>query len=423
MSVNRPRYKWEMLLILWLAYFLNQGDRQIYSAVLPLIKADLKLSDIELGLVATIFTLSFGVLVPLAGYLGDFSAKKWIVCLSLLTFSAGTLLTGFSSGLVMLILFRSLATGVGETFYYPAANTLIGQYHRATRAQAMAVHQTALYVGIVVSSWGAGWMAELRGWRATFLAFGTGGLLLAAIVAWRLRDDRRDPELIQPTRAAGNLREALGRLLRIPTLYLLGLAFGGSVFVGAGWLMWMPTFLYDKFHLPLREAALFAVLYHHLFAFLGVLAGGRVSDRLAQSRRTIRLEVGYLGLLLAAPFIWLMGASSNLTIVYIALSCFGFFRGVYDSNIFAALFDVVPPHLRSSATGLMVSVGFIVGATSPLLLGYIKQHVGLGIGLSCLSFIYLFAAAALFIALKVFLVRDYAAEPALPHENVAAITD
>jgi MFS family permease len=424
MIARRPRYKWELLLILWLAYFLNQGDRQIYSAVLPLIKADLKLSDVELGLVATIFTLLFGVLVPLAGYLGDFTAKKWIVCLSLLTFSAGTLLTGFTSGLLTLIVFRSVATGVGETFYYPAANTLIGQYHRETRAQAMAVHQTALYVGIVVSSWAAGWMAELRGWRATFLAFGTGGLLLAAIVAWRLRDERRDPELIQPAKAAGNFREALGPLLRIPTLYLLGLAFGGTVFVGAGWLMWMPTFLYEKFHLPLREAAFFAVLYHHMFAFLGVLAGGRVSDRLAHGRRTIRLEVGCVGLLLGAPFIWLMGACSDLTMVYIALACFGFFRGVYDSNIFAALFDVVPPQLRSSATGLMVCGGFTVGATSPLLLGYIKQHVNLGIGLSCLAFVYLFAAAAIFIAMKMFLARDYTPEPAVPpRENIASSTD
>lgn len=424
MSASRPRYKWELLLILWLAYFLNQGDRQIYSAVLPLIKVDLKLSDVELGLVATIFTLVFGVLVPLAGYLGDFAAKKWIVCLSLLTFSVGTLLTGLTSGLVMLIVFRSVATGVGETFYYPAANTLIGQYHRETRAQAMAVHQTALYVGIVFSSWGAAWMAELHGWRATFMAFGAGGLLLAAIVGWRLRDERHDPALVQPARAAVDVKAALRTLLRIPTLYFLGFAFGGTVFVGTGWLMWMPTFLYETFHLPLREAALYAVLYHFLFAFLGVLVGGRVSDRLARRRRTIRLEVGYVGLLLATPFIWLLGAGSGLTVIYMALACFGFFRGVYDSNIFAALFDVVPPHLRSSATGLMVCGGFSVGAISPLLLGYIKEHVGLGVGLSGLAIVYLFAAAAIFVAVKLFLPRDYTHDPAiLPCEPAASLPD
>ena len=307
MNAPRPRYRWELLLILWVAYFLNQGDRQIYSAVLPLIKTDLKLSDVELGLVATTFTLLYGVFVPLAGCLGDFVPKKWILCLSLLTFSVGTLLTGFSGGLLMLIVFRSVATGVGEAFYYPAANALIGQYHRDTRAQAMAVHQTSLYVGIVASSWIAGWVGELHGWRTTFYTFGTFGVLMAAVVALRLRNEHRDAELAQP---AGEPVK-LGEVLR--TLYFLSAAFGGMVFVGVGWITWMPTFLYEKFHLPLRDAALYAMLYHHIFAFLGVMIGGRVSDRLAARRRTIRMEVECLGLLLGAPFIWLMGARRRTT--------------------------------------------------------------------------------------------------------------
>jgi len=99
MNKQPPFYKWELLLILWVAYFLNQGDRQIYNAVLSLIKADLGLSDVQLGLVVTVFTILYGIFVPVAGCLGDFVSKKWIVCLSLLTFSVGTLCTGFSSAI------------------------------------------------------------------------------------------------------------------------------------------------------------------------------------------------------------------------------------------------------------------------------------------------------------------------------------
>jgi MFS family permease len=406
MSAPRKNYKWELLLILWVAYFLNQGDRQIYSAVLPLIKADLKLSDVELGLVATTFTLLYGAFVPLAGCLGDFVTKKWIVCLSLLTFSVGTLLTG----LLALILFRSVATGVGESFYYPAANALIGQYHRDTRAQAMAVHQTSLYIGVVASSWIAGWVGQSHGWRTTFYTFGSFGVLLAAVVAVRLRNEHRDADLAEPVREPVKLREVLRTIVRTPTIYFLSVAFGGMVFVGVGWITWMPTFLYEKFHLPLKDAALYSMLYHHLFAFLGVMIGGRVSDRLAARRRTIRLEIEVLGLLLGAPFIWLLGASANLTLVYVALAGFGFFRGLYDSNLFAALFDVIPPRYRSSATGLMLSCAFTVGATSPILLGYVKQHLSLGIGLSSLAFVYLFSAAVIFVALKVFFAKDYIQE-------------
>jgi MFS family permease len=409
--MKRPRYKWELLALLWVAYFLNQGDRQIYSAVLPLVKLDLKLSDVQLGLVATTFTLLYGVFVPLAGCLGDFVSKKWLVFLSLLTFSVGTLLTGFSGGLVMLILFRSVATGVGEAFYYPAANALIGQYHRDTRAQAMAVHQSSLYVGIVVSSWIAGWVGELHGWRSTFYTFGSFGILLAIVIALRLRNEHEDAADIRveakTIESPMQLGVLLRTILRTPTFYFLSMAFGGMVFVNVGWMTWMPTFLHEKFHLQLRDAALYAMLYHHIFAFLGVMVGGRLSDKFAARRKTIRLEVEILGLAVAAPFIWMMGACTELTLVYVALGAFGFFRGLYDSNLFAALFDVIPPRYRSSATGLMLSCAFSVGATSPILLGYVKQRVDLSIGLSSLAYVYVFSAVMIIVAHQWCFKKDY----------------
>lgn len=415
MTAPRPRYKWELLTILWVAYFLNQGDRQIYNAVIPLIKADLRLSDVQLGMVATVFTLLYGAFVPLAGCLGDFASKKWIVCCSLLTFSVGTLLTGFSGGVVMLIVFRSVATGIGESFYYPAANSLIGHYHRDTRAQAMSIHQTALYIGVVASSWIAGWIGELHGWRAAFCAFGFFGVILAAVAALRLRNEHLDVDPAQPAARSATqpaeppvkLSEVLRTILRIPTFYFLSVAFGGMVFAGVGWITWMPTFLYENFRLPLKDAALHSMLYHHIFAFVGVLVGARVSDRLAARRRTIRLEIEYIGLLFGAPFIWLLGASTNLMVVYVALAGFGFFRGLYDSNIIAALFDVIPPRYRSTATGLMLSCAFTVGAIAPILLGYVKQHVDLSSGLSSLAFVYLFSSVLVFVALKRFFAQDY----------------
>jgi MFS family permease len=417
---QQPRfYKWELLLILWVAYFLNQGDRQIYNAVLSLIKADLGLSDVQLGLVVTVFTVLYGIFVPIAGCLGDFVSKKWIVCLSLLTFSVGTLCTGFSSSLLLLIIFRSAATGVGEAFYYPAANSLIGQYHHATRAQAMAIHQSSLYVGIVASSWIAGWIGELHGWRATFYTFGSFGLLMAVVVAMRLRNEHRDFEVscnadipvrdVPQNSADRSVRvtEVLRSVLRTPTLYFLSAAFGGMVFVGVGFHTWMPMFLQEKFHLSLKSAALNSMLWHYMFAFIGVMVGGRVSDRLAARRPTIRMEMEYIGLLLGAPFIWFMGTSGNLTMVYVALAGFGFFRGIYDSNLFAALFDVIPPKYRSSATGLMLCCAFTVGATSPVLLGYVKQHINLSIGLSSLAFVYLLGGALILVATKLCFPKDY----------------
>ncbi len=412
----RPFYKWELLALFWLAYFFNQGDRQVFSAVLPLIKTDLGATDVQLGLAATAFTLAFGLLVPAAGIFGDLVSRKWMVVLSLLMFSGGTLLTGFAGGIAGLILFRGIATGGGEACYYPAANSLIGQYHRETRAQAMAIHITALYVGIVASSWLAAWIGERHGWRMAFYTFGCLGLLLAGVLTWRIKDDKPDQGNCGPAQPqsqaapAPGLSDMLRAVLGKPTLYFLSLAYAGMVFVNVGYMTWMPTFLYEKFHLPLAKAAFHAVLWHYLFAFIGVLVGGRTADRLAPRKRNVRMVIEGLSLLLGAPFIYLLGACSNLTILYIALAGFGFFRGMYDSNIFAAMFDIVPPRCRSSATGLMLFFAFSMGATSSVLLGFVKQAADLSVGLSALSIVYVLSAGLIFAALLLFFKHDYCEE-------------
>ena len=188
MKKFKLEYKWELIVMLWFAYFLNQGDRQIYNVVIPLIREDLKLTDVQLGLVATIFTVVFGCLVPFAGYLGDFMKRKWIVFTSLVVFSVGTLFTGFSGGLIGLIIMRGITTGGGEAFYYPAATSLISQYHQKTRAMAMSIHQTSLYVGIVASGFIAAYIGENLGWRFSFFTFGLGGILIAGYIFFRMKD-------------------------------------------------------------------------------------------------------------------------------------------------------------------------------------------------------------------------------------------
>lgn len=400
-------YRWEILGWFWIAYFLNQGDRQIYNAVLPLIKADLGASDVELGLVATGFTLVYGGLVGFAGWLSDRFSQKWIVCLSLLVFSIGTLLTGVAGGIVGLLIFRSIATGAGEAFYYPAATAVIARYHRETRAQAMAVHQTAVYVGLIVSSVLAAWIGERYGWRASFYLFGGFGLLVGLGMALRVRNDGVGS-------GAGTVREparlVLGQLLRTPSFHLLAFAFGCLVFVHVGVMTWMPTYLYEQFKMPLREAAFHAVFLHLVLASVGVLVGGRVADRFVRRRSTLRIEIKAAGLLLAAPFLVVIGRSSELVWVYVALGAFGFFRGLYDSNLFAALFDFVPVERRATATGLMLAIAFIVGATAPLVLGLIKAEAGLGAGLSALAFVFVAGGLALAVTAKVTFPRDRLAE-------------
>jgi len=416
-------YKWELIVLLWLAFFLHQADRQIFNNLAPLIMKDLGLTKVQFGLVGTIFTVVYGIMVPLSGYAGDALRRKWVVLGSLLVFSTATLLTGICTGLVTLILFRSIATGGGEAFYYPAANSLIGQFHQKTRAMAMAIHQTALYVGIVASSFAAT-VGHLYGWRNAFFVFGSGGIAMAGVVLWRMRDT---PRADAPGGTAGlpsserrpgapadrgpSVAEVLRHVFTKPTVLLLSVAFAGQVFVNVGYLTWMPTFLHEQYGLQLDVASFLALFCHHAAALVGVTAAGRMSDRFARRRRTARMQFEYVGLLLGAPFIWWMGQAGSATVCCAALTGFGLFRGVYDSNLFAAPFDVIEPRYRSSAVGVMLSCAFIMGASASTLLAWIATKLDMAAAISSMAAVYVAAGLFVLLALHATFARDYYAEP------------
>jgi MFS family permease len=406
-------YKWEMIVLLWVVYFFNQADRQVYNVILPLLSKDLHLTSVQAGLVASIFIWTYATLVPVAGYLGDVFRRKWIVFWSLLVWSAATLLSGTSTSIANLIIFRGLATGGGEAFYYPSANSLIGQYHHKTRALAMSIHQTSLYIGIIASGFMAGWIGERFGWRAAFYIFGGFGIILAAIVLMRLKDVGHSVEETAPAKVEHlPLLVVIKAIVRKPTVWALWLAFSCFNFAGLGYLTWMPTFLHEKFGLSLPNAGFSSMFYHHIFAMVGVLLGGKLSDAWASRRMSVRIEVQYIGLFLGAPFICLMGMTNSLWLCYLGLAGFGMFRGVYDSNLFATLFDVIEPRYRASAVGSMLAMAFLVGAFAPLVLGWAKSSIGLTAGLASLSLAYLCGGILLLIATRTSFKKDYYDETA-----------
>ncbi|QIP12707.1 MFS transporter [Spirosoma aureum] len=381
-------YRWELLLLLWLAFFLNQADRQIFSVVLPLIRDDLGLTDAELGLIASALVWTYGLLVPIAGFIGDRFSRRNILGFCLLFWSFATLMTGFCSTVFQFILLRGVATGGGEAFYAPSANALLGETYRENRSFALSIHQTAVYFGIILSGLIAGYIGERYGWQNAFYLFGSLGIVLAVVFFSRIPKDIATPATRSQQPLLAEIGETARIVIRKPTVIMLTLGFGCMVFVNVGYLTWMPSFLVDKFGMSLTDAGFSALFYHHLGAFLGVLSGAKIADHYAKTNPRSRLVVQALGLLLGAPFIYWISMSQTQIMTYIALFLFGIFRGWYDSNIVASLYEVVSPKIRSSAYGLVLACAFLIGASAPYLLGVLKPTLGLTAGLASLSGVY-----------------------------------
>ncbi len=392
----RPRYKWEMLALLCGAFLFHQGDRALFGVVLSQIKGDLKLTDSQLGLVGSILFFLLALMLPVAGYFGDRWDRKSILCNSLVFWSVATLCTGFTGGLVGLILCRSVATALGESFYPPAAFSLIATHHVRTRSWAFAIHQTALYIGVMATGFLGGWVAQKWGWRSAFFGFGGAGILLGFMMKWRLLGEPVPASVTAGPRDSAWM--SLAVVFRSPSALLLSAGFVAMVFVNNAYVVWAPVYLQEKFGISLMKAGGYAMFYHHMAALLGILTCGWISDRWAGAHPLIRPRLMAAALLLAVPAIYFMGALGSLAGVCAAMAAFGFLRGVYEANTHAALFEVVAPRQRASAVGGMSMLAMLIGSLAPWVMGKLRESQppgqGLAIGFSGLSAVYLLGGLA-----------------------------
>lgn len=409
MNTATKSYKWEVLAILWVAYLLNQADRQVFNVVLPMIRDDLGLSDVAVGSIATIFNLFYAFLVPIGGYVGDKASRKWIVTGAVLFWSVATMFTGLCNGFLMLIIMRSLATGGGEAFFGPANYSLLAQYHDRTRATAMSIHQTAYYIGIILSGYLAGLVAENWGWRAAFYVFGAIGVIHSIWMIARLRDhkDNASERAAEAATKSPGFFEGFKIVFTTPTALILTLCFSGLIFVLTGYLTWMPTYLYENFGMDLAAAGFHSMFYTHIAAFVGILLAGRLSDYAASKNPAARMIMQGIGLLVAVPFIVMMGHSSILWVIYLGFTGFGFARAFFDANTYTVLYDVIPKKFHSSASGVMIMTGFAIGALAPLVLGAIKEAAGLSFGITMLAIVWAICGIAMVISAKLFYCKDF----------------
>ena len=290
-----------------------QAARQVLFSVLPLVKRELQFTDTRLGRDEFGFSSGLAVLVPLAGTLVTWSAGSELIDSppsSVWSFAAAA--SGLTAGFLSLVVCRS-ATAFGEAFYYPSANSMIGDYHgEKSRATAMAVHPTSAYTGIIVSGALAGYVGQKYGWRAAFISFGAVGMVVAAIASVIVREPRRgQSELAGSTGGSLPLKERLAETFQIPTAVILILAFLGMTLVNAAYLTWTPTLLVRKFGFSLARAGFHATFWHLIGAALGVLLGGRIGDAAAARSVVSRPAIQFAGLLLGAPFIFLLGWSTR----------------------------------------------------------------------------------------------------------------
>jgi predicted MFS family arabinose efflux permease len=388
--------------MLWSVCFLNYADRQAIFSVFPPIRNELGLTSFQLGIVASSFMWMYALAGPFAGWVADKISPRTVVLAALLFWSLITAMTALCQGYSALVVVRTLG-GLGEAFYFPAAMALIGAVHgTATRSRAMAVHQSSVYAGTIGGGALSGAIAQTHGWRSSFVLFGMLGIGLACLLIVSMRR----PASPQKRAPALNFLPGVKSVLSSPRVVVTIIVFMGANFVAIVFLTWLPTFLYDKFQMSLAAAGFSSTAYLQIASVAGVLSGGALADHLASRLTGGRQIIQAIGLFCGVPFIFLTGWSLTLTGLLIGMIGFGFFKGIYDANIWASLYDVIPAETRGVSAGVMNSLGWLGGGFAPLLIAIAAQRFGLSVCLSATSVIYLMLALLLLL-----LARKMPAQP------------
>ncbi len=404
-------YKWCVVAMLSCAFFFHQADRALFGLLTIPIQNDLGLTDSQIGWINTVLSWTLAAMTFVAGFAGDRLSRKWLITGSLIFWSLMTICMGFVGdwrilgftvpAFFVVMFFRSIATGGGESFYGPSAMALLASHHKETRSVAFSIHQASLYVGLMTSGVLVAWaLVVLGSWRNVFIAFGAIGFALGLFFVYALRDGGGGRDAAEAPRKEP-LTEGLKAFFLNPSALCATAGFVAIVFVNNAYLFWAPKFMALKFKCDVGVAGAQTMLWHHLFAFAAITAGGFVTDHFVKRWPRFRLALQISALLLGAPCLVLVGFSSSIAATVAMTALYGVFRGVFEVNTHASVFDVVKPQHRSTVVGCMVMSAFFFGGLSGVAMGKLSDAYGIfgfEIGFAILGVAYLLGAGVMMIS-------------------------
>ena len=394
---NKKYYPWLVVALLWVVALLNYMDRQMLSTMQGAMKEDIvELNQAEaFGALMAVFLWIYGVVSPFAGIVADRFSKKTLVVGSLFVWSAVTYLMGYATDFNQLYCLRALM-GISEALYIPSALSLIADWHEGrSRSLAIGVHMTGLYVGQAVGGYGAT-VAAMFSWHSTFHWFGIIGVAYSVVLFFLLHDKGQKAEA-QPVQATAktagkeSVFKGLSMVLSTWAFWVILIYFATPSLPGWATKNWLPTLFATTLGIPMSQAGPMSTITIAFSSFVGVLAGGVLSDKWVQRNIRGRIYTSAIGLGMTIPALCLLGFGHSLVAVVGAGLFFGIGYGIWDANNMPILCQIISAKYRATAYGIMNMVGVFAGAMVTQVLGTWTDNGNLGMGFAMLGSVVLVA--------------------------------
>ncbi|HKW96780.1 MAG TPA: MFS transporter [Bryobacteraceae bacterium] len=360
------------LAVLFAVNLLNFYDRQTLGPLAEPIRKEFHLTDTQLGVLGTIFTVLYAVVGVPFGRLADSWSRKKLLGLGMLVWSGLTAGAGLVTSYAMLVVTR-LGVGVGEAVCAPAGTSWIGDLFPAhKRSRALAFFMLAVPLGAGLSYMVSGPVAQALGWRAALMIAAAPALLLIPAVML----------LAEPERGASDGHASAGAhispwsLVRIPTLWWI-IASGALINFNLYALgTFLPAFL-TRFHgLSVARSGFWLGVGHVIAGVFAALTGGIAGDYARRKRSNGRMLAASALALAAAPLaLWSVEEPAGAWAPTVVLMCAAYgLLNTYYGMVYSAIHDIVAPALRGTAMSVYFMVMYLCGASfGPLVTGRLSD--------------------------------------------------
>lgn len=368
--------RYMVVALLALMYMMSYIDRQVLSILAEPIKAELGLSDTQLGLLGGFaFAFFYTVFsIPIA-WLADRANRVRILALCCMAWSIFTTVCGLAAGFWQLALAR-MAVGIGEAGGAAPSYSLIADYFPpAERGKGLALFSLGAPAGAMVGAAAAGWIAHAAGWRAAFIALSLPGIVVAALIAWLVVEPRTGRPAAAAVAGPVGGRGVLQRFRDSPALIGLTLASGFAAFVGVAMVSWLPAYLMRMKGASLSDIGSYYSLVSGFSIAASMLLGGWLVDAVGRRSPRAGALVPAAGFVIGLPFFLLAlhvedwRLSLAILTVPLVLS-----SSLYLSPALVFVQSSVGSEQRALAAALFMCVVNLLGlGTGPVFVGVVSD--------------------------------------------------
>ena len=352
-----------VLFILVVVYTFNFIDRQIVGILAVPIKADLGLTDSQLGLMGGLaFALFYtGLGIPVA-MLADRFSRTWIMTAALVIWSGMTAASGLATNFWQLFAAR-LGVGVGEAGGVAPAYSLISDFFPpGQRARAMSVYSFGIPIGSAIGIVFGGIIASMIDWRWAFFIVGIAGIAIAPIFRLTIKEPPRGQfDRQREAVKAPGLKLIVSTLMTKPSFWLLSLGASFSSMMGYGVFFWLPSFFVRSYGLTLLNASLFYGAVLLIGGLAGIWAGGWLGDRFGQDQRSQYARIPAIAFLCTVPFYIAAILSPTLTLAFFVLLVPTALGLAWLGPVISAIQHLVRPDMRATASAIFLFINNLIG--------------------------------------------------------------